>query len=193
MAKSRHNEVMQGASGKIGNNLVFRQRGDQTVIARRGRRRNVVHTEKQLEVQNRFLDASLYAKNAVKDQELRAAYLARATINQTAYNVAMKDYWNSPELRRLNDRDYRGEVGDILTLVIHDVLYVREVKVEILDADGELIESGQAQPDSDITTWIYEVTEPNPDYENCSYRVTMVDTPQHVTVDTLGYGERAAQ
>ena len=38
MAKSKDNVVMEGASGKIGRMLVFRQRADQTIIARRAKK-----------------------------------------------------------------------------------------------------------------------------------------------------------
>lgn len=190
MAKSKHNEVMQGASGRIGNNLVFRQRGNQTIIAKRPRKTSGTRTQKQIEVQNRFLDASLYAKSVIQDEQLKAIYQSRATVNQSAYNVAIKDYCRPPEIRKLDDDKYKGEVGDTFTLMVRDVLQVQELQVEILDLDGDLIESGQAVPDTSFTYWTYTAAEPNPDYETSSYKITMLDTPGHVTVETLEYGEK---
>lgn len=192
MAKSKDNVVMQGASGKIGRNLVFRQKGDQTIIARRPREtaggRPI--SEKQFRVQERFLDASLYAKKAIKDDELKAAYKAKANINQTAYNVAFKDYFTAPTVRRLNDKGYTGNVDEEITFMVHDIMRVTEIEIEILDSDSTLIESGLALPiDEDNIEWKYTTTVVNPSYAESVYRITMLDTPRNITTEIKTYGE----
>lgn len=192
MAKSRDNVVMDGASGKVGRNLVFRQRGDQTIIAKRPRvvagGREV--SEKQQQVQNRFLNASLYAKKAIKDEELKHAYQMKANINQSAYNVAVKDFFTNPEVRLLNDDGYEGNIGDDITFLVRDVLKVTDIEFEILDQDEVLIESGPAEPtDEDNTGWKYTASAENADYPNAIYRITMVDTPKNVTEVIKTYGE----
>ncbi|MBE8722969.1 hypothetical protein C4F40_19800 [Sphingobacterium sp. Ka21] len=192
MAKSKDNVVMQGASGKVGRNLVFRQKGDQTIIAKRPRAAAVDRpvSEKQLKVQNRFLDASLYAKKAIKDEEIKAAYAAKANINQSAYNVAFKDYFAAPQVRRLNDINYKGAVGDELNFLIKDIMKVTEINIEILDQSEVLIESGLAVPlDADNVEWSYTATVANADYENAIYRITMLDTPKNITTVIKAYGE----
>ncbi|MFD1768775.1 hypothetical protein [Sphingobacterium suaedae] len=91
MAKSRENIVMQGARGITGRILVFRQRGDQTVIARRPRRKDAkAPSDKQVEVQNKFVDASMYARTAIADPVLKAAYEAKATINLSVFTWYLK-------------------------------------------------------------------------------------------------------
>src|SRR5690606_5320059 len=144
MAKSKDNVVMQGASGKIGRNLVFRQKGDQTIIARRPRETAAGRpiSKDQLNVQQRFLDAALYAKKAIKDEDMKAAYKAKATINQTAYNVAFKDFFTPPTVRRLNDTGYSGQAGDEITFMVRDIMRVTQIEVEILDSSEVLIETG---------------------------------------------------
>lgn len=192
MAKSKDNVVMQGASGKVGRNLVFRQKGDQTIIAKRPKAPATAKpvSDKQLRVQNRFLDASLYAKKAIKDDELKAAYGAKANINQSAYNVAFKDYFTAPQVRRLNDSNYKGAVGDELNFLIKDIMKVTEINIEILDQSEVLIESGLAVPvDSDNVEWTYTASAANADYENAVYRITMLDTPKNITTVIKAYGE----
>ncbi|RZK37642.1 MAG: hypothetical protein EOO90_24740 [Pedobacter sp.] len=65
MAKSVDNGVMEGASGKIGKMLVFRQRADQTIITRGAKKTTRPITDEQIEVRNRFTEAAYYAKSAI--------------------------------------------------------------------------------------------------------------------------------
>lgn len=191
MAKSRDNVVMQGASGKIGRNLVFRQKGDQTIIAKTPRKvTGRIATEKQKAVQIRFYDASQYAKRAMLDPLLKEAYAAKANINQSAYNVAFKDHFNDPEVRRLDDRAYKGEIGDIININIKDIMKVTEVSVEILDQGNTAVESGLATPtDSSNSEWTYTATAANVDYQNAKFNITMLDTPKKITTVQKAYGE----
>lgn len=192
MAKSQDNVVMQGASGTVGKMLVFRQRGDKTIIARKpkGRGGERVYSPDQIKVQNRFLDASLYARKAIADPDLKAAYLAKATVNQTAYNVAVKDFFTPPTVRRLDDRAYSGIVGDVISFIIKDVLMVKEVMLEILDDGGSIIEAGYAEAaDNQGVEWLYTATVDNTDYSNCIFRVTMTDTPGNIYSELKSYGE----
>ena len=191
MAKSKDNVVMQGASGTVGRMLVFRQRGDKTIIARRPRNSaERIFTPEQLKAQNRFLDASLYARKAIENPELKAAYQAKANINQTAYNVAFKDFYTAPTIRRLDDRSYTGVVGDLLSILIKDVLMVQEVMVEIQDDNGAIIETGYAENiDNQGIEWKYIATVDNADYINSSIKVTMTDTPGNTYFEVRRYGE----
>jgi hypothetical protein len=191
MAKSKDNVVMQGASGRVGKNLVFRQKGDQTIIAKRPRiAEGKVVTAKQKAVQDKFYDASRYAKRAIADPVLKEAYAAKATINQTAYNVAFRDYFSAPEIRRCDDRGYKGQAGDSLTFLIRDIMKVTELSVEILGQDDTVVETGLAQSaDPENIEWTYVTTVANGDYSNAKYRLTMLDTPKNVTVVTKSYGE----
>lgn len=191
MAKSKDNVVMQGASGRVGRNLVFRQRGDETIIARRPRQKpGKQYTADQKMVMNNFTRAALYAKATIDDPQLKEAYKAKTNNNQTAYNMAFRDYLVKPEVALLDDINYEGNVGDMLTFLVKDVLKVKTITVEILDQDDNLIESGQAQPvDSRNTQWKYIATADNPDYLTSKYRISMLDTPNKRTVVLKAYGE----
>lgn len=191
MAKSKDNVVMQGASGRIGKNLVFRQRGDQTIIAKTPRiPTDRVMSAKQVAVQYKFYDATQYAKSVMLDDDLKAAYKSKANVNQSAYNVAFKDYFTEPEIRRVDDRAYEGEVGDKINFHVKDVMVLRSLSVEILDAQDTVIESGAAVlKDKSDSEWIYTTTMQNPDYFDCKYRITMVDKPNKVVTESRSYGE----
>lgn len=191
MAKSRDNVVMQGASGRVGRNLVFRQKGDQTIIARRPvRPEGMEYTSAQQRVKARFTRAALYAKKAILDPVLKDAYKAKAKGNQSAYNIALRDFQIAPQVVLLFDQEYMGQVGDSFSFLIKDVLKVLEVQVEILDQNDVLVEKGSAVAlDAQNTEWSYAATVENTDYLNAKYRITMVDTPKKRTTVILQYGE----
>ncbi|MFE2861213.1 MULTISPECIES: hypothetical protein [Sphingobacterium] len=190
MAKSKGNVVMEGASGTVGKMLVFRQRGDQTIIARRPTFHNKkAPTVKQLDVQNRFMDASLYARTAIQDPDLKAAYQAKANINQTAFNVAFKDYFTAPVIRRWDDSGYQGNAMDQILFMVKDVMKVVKVQVGIFDANDLELEVGMAQDmDGQGISWMYQVQADNSNFENAKYRVTLTDTPGHEYTYELVYG-----
>ncbi|GAA4175493.1 hypothetical protein [Sphingobacterium ginsenosidimutans] len=193
MAKSRDNIVMQGASGTVGKMLVFRQRGDQTVIARRPKKSANAKppTTKQLEVQSRFMDASLYARTAIQDPDIKAAYQAKANINQTAYNVAFKDFFTAPVIRRWDDSGYKGNAVDQITLMVKDVMAVVKIEVQILDQNDAVIETGLAQDMDGIgVSWMYQIQQDNPDFLQAKYLVTLTDTPGHQYAYELKYGDK---
>ncbi len=193
MAKSKDNLIMQGTSGRVGRNLVFRLKGDQTIIAKRARQKaNREYTSDQRAVMNKFTRAALYAKAAIQDPQLKEAYQAKANINQTAYNVAFRDYLVKPYVALLDDTEYKGNTGESISLLIKDVLKVVDVKVELLGPNDTVIESGVATvapTDNTSTQWKYTMTEDNPDYENSKYRITLTDTPGKKTVEIKDYGE----
>lgn len=194
MAKSKDNLVMQGTSGRVGRNLVFRLKGDQTIIAKRARQKAVrEYSDDHRAVMNTFTRAALYGRSAIQDPQLKAAYQAKANVNQSAYNVAFKDYIVRPYVALLDDINYQGNAGDKITFLIKDVLQVVEVTVEVLDQNDAVVESGPANPtNSSNAQWAYVMTAENPDYENAKYRISMLDTPGKRTVVVKNYGEDAA-
>ncbi|MBL1411008.1 hypothetical protein [Sphingobacterium faecale] len=195
MAKSKDNLIMQGTSGRVGRNLVFRLKGDQTIIAKRARQKtNREYSSDQQSVMNKFTRAALYAKAAIQDPQLKQAYQAKANVNQTAYNVAFRDYLVKPYVALLDDMGYQGNAGEKISLLIKDVLQVVNVKIEVLNANDVVVESGAATVaplDTTNTHWNYTMTEENPDYENSKYRITLTDTPGKKAVEIKDYGEDA--
>lgn len=182
MAKSRDNVVMEGASGKIGKMLVFRQRAGQTIIARSAKKVTRLVTDNQQEVRNRFTEAAYYAKSAIEDPVLKAAYQLKAKLGQTAYNVAFADYLKAPELRKTFLESYTGAIGDAVLFRIVDTFEVQSVQVTLKDANGNVLETGTAVQQLNRMDWLFETTVTNQPMEGSSFVVTITDTPNNVVV-----------
>lgn len=82
MAKSKNNVVTHGLSGLIGDLLVFRQRANKTIVADRPRPFSKPPTALQLGIQGRFKKAAQYAKTALLDPLIKAAYQAAALLGK---------------------------------------------------------------------------------------------------------------
>jgi uncharacterized protein YjdB len=113
MAKSRNNVITHGLSGKIGDLLVFRQRGGQTFVSKIPERPKSM-SEKQIETQKRFQQAIIYAKAANSTPEMKERYAAKAKKlkGMTAYNVAVADFYNAPNIDTVDLSAYTGLAGD---------------------------------------------------------------------------------
>lgn len=183
MAVNKQNVVVEGASGKLGKTLVFRQKGGVTVMAVPPKKNQFyVPTVEQIDQRFKFTEASFYAKNAILDPILKAAYLAKAKANQSAYNVAFKDFTTAPILHSINYSNYTGAIGDTLSCRITDILSVLSVKVSLYDTDGVFIEEGMAIQSDLKLDWVYTATVVHTPVLGTKIVVTMTDTPGNVYV-----------
>jgi hypothetical protein len=182
MAKSKDNVVMEGASGKIGKMLVFRQKAGQTIIARRANKTIRPLTDEQQEVRNRFTEAAYYAKSAIEDPIMKAAYEAKTKPGQTAYNIAFADYLKAPELRKVFLEGYTGAIGDLVLFRIFDSFQIKNVQVLLKDAAGNILEAGTATQQINKMDWLFETTVVNQPIAGSSFQVTITDTPNNVVV-----------
>lgn len=189
MAKSILNVVMQGASGKIGKTLVFRQlRNGETVIANRAKPRSTPPTAEEAATRERFLEATYLAKRLAKDPVLRPQYLAIAAPGQSAYIMAMADCLNPPQIKAINGDNYGGMVGDEITIRAIDNFKVNEVKVRILDTSDNLIEEGLATLGENKLDWIYQVSVSNLSLTGTIIEATATDVPGNKTIETVMIG-----
>ena len=69
MAKQAKNIVMHGASAKLGETLVIRQRGGQTILSQAPGPRTKEPSEGQKAHQAKFQQAVLYARMQMADKE----------------------------------------------------------------------------------------------------------------------------
>ena len=139
------NGTVKALRGKTGN-LVFRELPDGTTVmgqgprkknSRQKRRAKEKRSERQKEHNNRFQEATWYASQAAKTEPV---YAERAAVTPmwTAYNHALSDWFHAPQIGCLAQ-----EPGCILVEATDDVLVTR-VKVTILDAEGCILEKGEA-------------------------------------------------
>lgn len=181
MAINKQNIIVEGSNGKIGRNLVFRQKGGTTVMPRRSvLNPDYVASEKQINQRFTFMEAAWYAKNAIENPVLKAEYKAKAKPNQTAYNVAFKDFVTAPILHSVNYSAYTGAIGSKISFRITDVLAVVSVKVGLFDTGGVLIEEGMAVQSALKLDWIYTATVAHTPVIGTHIVVTMTDTPANV-------------
>ena len=174
MAKSLNNIVMHGASGKLGNQIVFRQgKGGQTIIAVKpaaGR----TFTPTQLTHQEAFRYAIAYAKSAKEEP----TYLTKAQgTTMSAFNAAVADWFNKPEVLEINTENWTGATGETIRVKAQDDTQVTKVHVQIVDADGSIYEEGDAVQ-ADGLWWDYTTTtsvEGNP--SSATVKATAHDLP----------------
>ena len=188
MAKSIQNVVMQGASGKIGKTLVFRQmsNGD-TVIANRAKPRNAPPTPNQEAHKTKFQDAISLAKKLAKDPILRPQYLAKANLGQTAFNMAVKDCLNGPKIKGIYLDSYDGAIGSLISIRAVDDFKVASVKLRILKANNSLLEHGLAIPNDNGLDWTYIATVNNNSPSGTKIEVTASDVPGNETVEIITF------
>ena len=186
MAESTDNVVMYGMRGLIGKMLIFKNFFGKTIVARRPKKRETPPTADQLEIQDRFKLASVYAKNAIQDATLKAEYAAVARPGQTAYNIAFADFFKGPELSLPNIGGYSGQPGQLLTVRAVDNFRVVQVAVTIMQSDGTIVEAGDAVIGSDGLTWRYTTTQPNNLLAGSKIHFTAADLPGNfVTLQAL--------
>lgn len=181
MAKTIDNIFTEGLSGTVAGKMTLRQRAGETIVGRKNRGSSVPATEDQLEIQNKFKEASMYAKKVIKDPVMKALYAAVAKPNQSAYNVALKDAFTLPEVKSISTTRYEGNIGD--TIVIYaDEFKIKTMKVVILTAAGVVLEQGNAVLRSSIEDefelgWVYKITTQNDALAGTKITVTVTDRP----------------
>ncbi|SFU70196.1 hypothetical protein SAMN05216480_11459 [Pustulibacterium marinum] len=110
----------------------------------------------------RFKQATYYAKSVIQNEEIKAAYTAKAKKGASAYNVAMKDFMTPPEFYGVQLDQYTGAIGDVLIFEFQDILELTYVKVFIYDAEGVLLEEGEAVQNAIFKlNWQYTTTVAN--------------------------------
>ncbi|QSB25382.1 hypothetical protein [Flavobacterium sp. CLA17] len=183
MAKSKDNIITHGLSGKVGDIIVFSQRGNKTIVSKAPKERTGEPTEKQKQHTLRFQEAILYAKTAVKDAATKAMYDASANAkkNVSGYNVAVADMLHAPKIEEINLSEYKGKKGDTISVKVTDDFKVVAVKVLIENADGTLVEEGNAKISANGLDWIYTATKENDDLTGDKITIQATDLPDNLT------------
>lgn len=136
MAKVKRNILIEGLSGTLGKDLVFRQMRDgRTIVSTKPDFSNRVFSDGQLTHQSRFQQAAAYARQAAKTNPIYAE-LAKGT-TKTAYNIALSDWFHPPVIHEIKRQDGRIRVN------VTDNVLVSRVVVTILEEEGEIREKGE--------------------------------------------------
>jgi hypothetical protein len=185
MAKVAKNLVLYGSSGKLGEQLVIRNHGGQIILAQAPGERTGEPTAAQAAHQTRFQQAVIYGKTQMADPVAKAAYEEKAEGMQTAFNMAVADFFNAPQIDEVDLTAYAGAVGDTIRVRVTDDFHVAQVHVAIYNADASLVEEGDAVLDANGIDWLYTVTAANADTAGDRIVVRASDQPGNLSEEEL--------
>ena len=148
MAKITTNPTIEAMRGSLGKDLYFRTTKDgRVIISKKPDFSNRQFSEAQLNAQNRTKQAADYATVAYQENPVYAQKAEGTAKN--AYNVAVGDWHNPPEIYRI---DYRR---GIIKVYAEDDVMVTRVRVSVLDEAGQTLEQGEAKPVTNVV-WEYQ-------------------------------------
>ncbi len=156
MAKIKLNPILQEASGSLGKDLMLRRLPDgRTILCQKPDFSQRTFSQKQLSHQERFRQASAYAKQAAKTQPIYTE-LAAGTI-KTAYNLALSDWFHPPQILDMDWHNFNGNAGNSLRVQVRDNIIVAQVVFSILSSEQQPLETGNAIQGNDLW-WEYTLS-----------------------------------
>lgn len=178
MAKVKLNPVLEQIRGQVGD-LVFKHYGDEMVVGRKPDRSGIVPTEGQLEHQDRFRQAVLYGRLVMADPQKKALYeKASKASGKPLFSLTIADFFNAPVVDEVDLSAYSGAAGDQIVVRAHDDFQVTHLRVNVSDASGVGIESGEAEETpAKSGRWVYTATTAVPAGTNVRIAVTVSDQP----------------
>lgn len=149
MAVYLHNVITHGLSGKYGKAGYFRQRNGRTYFCKIENAYTGPLSAKQAANNHRFREAQLFAQMIIGNPERKAVYASRARQGRSAYNEAISDAMHAPEIKELQlcERNIYIRATDNFEVV--------QVRVQLYDDTGELLEEGLAAGGSEA--WHYHI------------------------------------
>jgi hypothetical protein len=135
MAKAANNIVLHGVRGKLGGIAIRQMRDGSIRLSAKPDFSNRRFSSAQKDHQNRFKQASAYARQAAKTQPLYAELAARRM--GKAYNIALSDWFNPPVVHRIE------RIENTIRVEASDNVMVTRVQVTILDEQGRTMEQGE--------------------------------------------------
>lgn len=182
MAKVTFNALTKGFSGMIGRMLVFRRVGNNTIV-QAAPVRKAKWSPAQKEQRQRFKEASLYAGGVTANPAMKMAYAltVRGQKGKAAYHAALTDFLNPPEITHVDCTGYTGQPGSRIHVLACDDFKVVSLSVQILAADGTVIESGAAHVQVNGVEWVYTATVENVLTAGSCVKVKARDLPGNET------------
>ncbi|MGA3014847.1 MAG: hypothetical protein ABSD71_12540, partial [Bacteroidales bacterium] len=183
MAISFKNVITRMYSGRVGD-IVLRNYGGKSVMAKRPDCSKVVKSPAQLANMARFAKAAKYSKAVKNDPQWSEDYSEKKkkTKYQDVYHAAMSDFMTKPKVQKVDLKTYRGQPGNVIRISAWDKFRVETVSVLILNKTGQLIEKGPAvaRSFSGNREWDYIATVENIDYQGGRVEIRVTDKPGNV-------------
>lgn len=172
MALIKDSLLLQAVRGSLGDQITIYERNGQIIMAKKRARSRKKPTKNQLAARERMAIAAAYAKEIIKDPEVKAYYQSLAGPGQNAYNMAIKDAYKSPEVQHIELKE------DTVVVRAKDEFRIAEVQVRVLDAAGRVRENGKAVLGRNGVDWFYRITGGT---DQGKIVVVAVDLPGNVT------------
>jgi hypothetical protein len=179
MGNSNNSVITGKLRGTLGKELVFRDWEGKTVVAKAPGERKGEASPSQVQIQERFLLASRYAKAVItgQDQGIRDAYNAALRPRQNLYSRALEDFLSLPEVKKIDAGNYTGVAGTKVVVRALDDFRVTGVVVEIYAASGTLLEKGDAVQQINGLDWTYTATQANSPLTGSKIKAIATDVP----------------
>ncbi len=179
MANSNNSVITGKLRGALGKELVFREWEGKTVVAKAPKPRKGKPNPAQVQIQERFLLASRYAKAVMQgqDQGIRDAYTAALRPRQNLYSRAVEDFMSLPVVKIIGTGNYTGASGSRITVRAMDDFRVTGVRLEIYTATGALLEKGNAEQQVNGVDWTYTATQANSLLTGSKIKAIATDVP----------------
>lgn len=173
MALIKDNVLFQLVSGSLGDQFTIYQRNGQTIIAKKRGRSKKKPTKKQLEARMMLREAAAYARQILKDPEIKAYYQSKAGPGQNAYNMAIKDAYTSPQVQNI-----RIEATTVV-VTAKDEFRVAEVEVHVYNSAASILERGKAILGRNGVDWYYKAASLPP---GGTIKLMVIDLPGNATL-----------
>jgi hypothetical protein len=155
MANVYRNRFSRGWNGASGDPFVVHKTGSgKSIVAGKPMFDDAMaYTERQTMHQAAVRDSALYASFA----ENLEAYICKAKeLGTTAYALAVADWYGAPRVLEINVDRWTGKVGESIRVKARDNVMVASVLLVIRDAQGQIMEMGEAvQAGTDSAWWNY--------------------------------------
>jgi hypothetical protein len=133
----------------------------------------------QVAQRQRFQQAVLYGKKL--DAEIKADYATKADELHSAYNVAVADFFHAPDVDEIDVTHYSDAIDERIRIRVIDDFKVKQVNVAIYNADGSLVEQGDAVQADNVIDWNYSATALNASLEGDKIIIKVPDNPGNIT------------
>lgn len=125
----------------------------------------------------------LYARAILQNAAIMKAYKTKATRGQSAFNLAIADFFKPPVVVAVDLRLLANQVGSKITALVTDNFRVETVKVKIEKANGTLLEEGDAVLQPDGLHWQYTTSTANSNNTGNTVSIIATDLPGHSIVE----------
>ncbi len=182
MSNTKENVLTRTYKGKFGDQVVFRNRGELSIMAKPPKKSLTSASDAQLLVRRRFKVASRWAKQALQDPATLATYTAMASGMKSPYVMAVTNYLCPPEVREIVTSGYKGNPGNTISVVATDDFRVTGVNIKITDAYGILIEQGSCTEDLSADCWVFTATTAISNTTGVVVTAEAMDVPNHTGI-----------